>query len=284
MTITVTGSTGFIGRHLLPMLRSRGHAVHNISGRSIATGGEPVLPQCGAVIHLAGETVAQRWTAEAKRKIRDSRVEGTRHLLAAMGKAAVPPMALLGASAVGIYGSRGDEVLDETSPPGSGFLADLTKQWEAEASAAEAIGIRVVSLRFSVVLGRDGGGFPKIARLFRFGVGGRLGSGTQWMPWIHIHDAAAMIVLALENTNVRGPLNVTAPQPVMNREFAVSLASALHRPAIFPVPEFALRLVLGEMAEAVLSSERVVPRAAAAAGFDYSFGDLGAALCDLTGH
>jgi hypothetical protein len=239
------------------------------------------LDGADAVVHLAGETVAQRWTASAKQRIRSSRIEGTRTLVSALGRLPRRPAVLLAASAVGIYGSRGEEILTESSSPGGGFLADLTKEWEAAANTAESLGIRVVNLRFGVVLGRDGGAFPKMVRPFRFGVGGRLGSGRRWMPWIHVEDAVKMIAFALDNATLRGPLNVTAPNPVTNREFMRRLAAALHRPGFAFVPRFALKIVLGEMAEMLLGSARVLPAVAEAAGFMFRHPDLVSALRDL---
>jgi uncharacterized protein (TIGR01777 family) len=277
MIVAMTGATGFIGRHLSAQLRSAGHDVRPLRREWSAT----ELDSVGAVIHLAGETVAQRWTASAKQRIRSSRIEGTRSLVSALGKSTTRPVVLLAASAVGIYGSRGDEILTETSSPGSGFLADLTKDWEAEAGAAESLGIRVVNLRFGVVLGRDGGALPKMVRPFRIGVGGPLGSGRQWMPWIHIEDAVSMIAFALDNTALRGPLNVAAPNPVTNREFTRRLAAALHRPGFAFVPGFVLRLILGEMSGMVLGSARVLPGVAEAAGFRFRHPDLASALRDL---
>jgi uncharacterized protein (TIGR01777 family) len=276
MIVAITGATGFIGRQLSARLQAEGREI-----RALGRGWNPSeLDGVGAVIHLAGETVDQRWTIAAKQRIRSSRIEGTRGLVAALSKSK-PPEVLLAASAVGIYGSRGDEVLIETSSRGSGFLADLATDWEAEAAVATSLGIRVVNLRFGVVLGRDGGAFPKIVRPFRFGVGGRLGSGRQWVPWIHIEDAVEMVAFALDNTAVRGPLNVAAPNPVTNREFTTRLAAALHRPSFVFVPRFALKIILGEMSGMVLGSARVLPAAAETAGFRFRHPDLVSALRDL---
>jgi uncharacterized protein len=292
MTITLTGATGFIGKHLIPVLQTQGHELRTLGRRATtnlpfyawSSSTEPpeaALGHTGAVIHLAGETVAQRWTTEAKRRIRATRIDGTRNLVSALAKAAHRPAVLLAASAVGIYGSRSDDILTETSRRGAGFLADLTSEWETAARAAEHLNIRVVNLRFGVILGRDGGAFPKMVKPFRFGAGGRLGSGKQWMPWIHVLDAVRLIAFALGDASINGPLNVTAPEPASNALFTRRLAASLHRPAFMAVPRLALKLVLGEMSEAVLASARVIPAVAQAAGFGFRFPDLDSALGDL---
>lgn len=292
MNILMTGATGFIARHLIPKLRSEGHQLCTLGRRPLEglsffewnSSREPpaaAFESRGAVIHLAGETVAQRWTTEAKRRIRESRIEGTRHLVATLSKIGKKPPVLLSASAVGIYGSRGDELLTEASPRGSGFLADLTAEWEAANCAAEPLGIRVVNLRFGLILGRDGGALPKMLTPFRLGLGGKLASGRQWTPWVHIEDVADLILFAIGNTELRGAVNVTAPNPVTNADFTRALAAALDRPGFMTVPAFALKLALGEMSEAVLSSTRVVPAAAQAAGFHFTYPELEPALRDL---
>lgn len=293
MKIILTGATGFIGGHVIRKLNAAGHEIEVLGRRPVKplpfhewdSSREPRAETlaCDAVIHLAGETVAQRWTPQAKQRMRDSRVEGTRHLAAALAKAAANggPRVLVSASAVGIYGSRGDEVLTEVSERGSGFLADLTADWEAAARAAEPFGIRVVHLRFGLVLGRDGGAFPKMLTPFRLGLGGRLGSGTQWVPWVHIEDVASLAVFALLSDTLQGPVNVTAPHPVTNADFTKTLGHVLHRPSFMAVPEFALRAALGEMSEALLASERAIPAAAQTAGFPFRYADLESALRDL---
>ena len=293
MNILLTGATGFIARHLIPKLSAQGHHLSTLGRRPLEqlpffewdSSREPppdALESCDALIHLAGETVAQRWTAEAKRRMRESRINGAQHLVAALSKTAHKPAALLSASAVGIYGSRGDELLTEASPRGSGFLADLTQEWEAATRGAESLGIRVVNLRFGLVLGRDGGALPKMLLPFRLGLGGKLASGKQWLPWVHIEDTARLILFALDNSSLRGPINVAAPHPVTNADFTRALAAALHRPGFMTVPAFALKLALGEMSEAVLSSERVVPAVAEAAGFHFVYPGLESALRDLS--
>lgn len=293
MNIALTGASGFVARHLIPKLREAGNEVRTLGRRPLDSlpfydwdaSKEPAreaLESCDAVIHLAGETVAQRWTADAKRRIRASRIDGTANLGAALSKLAKKPEVLLTASAVGIYGSRGDEVLTEASAAGSGFLAELCEEWEACARQAESYGIRVVHLRFGVILGADGGAFPKMARPFRMGAGGRLASGRQWMPWVHVDDAIELILFALREKDIRRAVNVSAPNPVANAEFTKILAGALHRPALVPVPGFALKLALGEMSEAVLASLRVIPAVAKEAGFRFTYPELAPALTHLT--
>jgi len=281
MNITVTGATGFIGERLVRNLLEAGHSVHALGrkrSRTLppavrfsewnSTEAEPAaesLAAADAIIHLAGEPVAQRWTPEAKQRIRSSRVDGTRNLVSALSKQSQRPQVLVCASAIGYYGSRGDEILTEKSDPGRDFLAQVVVDWEQSAREAEALGIRVVPLRFGVVLGKDGGALPKMLPPFRLGLGGRLASGQQWMSWIHVDDVIGLIRFALENSTVRGPMNATA----------------LHRPAILPVPRFALKLLFGEMAEVILGSQRVIPQAARSAGFQFEYPELRPALVRL---
>jgi len=272
--VAIAGASGMIGKRLQQKLVEGGHTVDVIPrGRSVAA-------EADAVIQLAGEPIAQRWTEAAKKRISDSRVEGTRRLVQALAAQSKRPSVLVCASAVGIYGSRRDEILTESSAPGGGFLPSVVIEWEKAARNAEELGIRVVSLRFGVVLG-NGGALAKLLTPFRFGAGGRLGSGRQWMSWIHIDDAVRLIQFAIENTALKGSINATAPHPVTNDEFTRRLATALHRPAIFPVPGFALKLVFGEMSEVLLDSQRVLPVAAQAAGFRFQYPELSAALVDI---
>jgi len=276
MTVAITGASGLIGTRLQQRLLEAGHTVYAISRAG------PV-PTCDAMVHLAGEPIAQRWTEAAKKRIYDSRVEGTRRLVNALKAQSDRPGVLVCASAVGIYGSRGDEILTETSAPGTGFLPRLAEDWEQAARTAEALGIRVISLRLGVVLGH-GGALAKLLLPFRLGVGGRLGSGRQWMSWIHIDDAVDLIQFAIESAAgiaLYGSVNATAPHPVTNDEFTRRLASALHRPAIFPVPAFALKLLFGEMSEVLLDSQRVLPAAAQAAGFHFQYPELAPALSSI---
>ena len=272
MIVAVTGASGFIGRRLTERLRAGGHTVREISLRS----GPPVVPVCHAVVHLAGEPVAQRWTRSARDRILKSRVEGTKSLVKALSEH--PPPVLISASGIGYYGSRGDDILTETSKPGADFLAEVVLGWERAARSAEQIGIRVVPLRFGMVLGRGGGALKKMLLPFRLGLGGRLGTGKQWMSWIHLQDLISLIGFAIESGQCKGAMNAVAPHPVTNAEFAHDLARALHRPAIFPVPELALKLLYGKMSGVILGSQRVVPEAALQAGFEFRFPELGPAL------
>jgi uncharacterized protein (TIGR01777 family) len=248
-----------------------------------------VFAGCGAVVHLAGEPVAQRWTASARERILSSRVESTRSLVAALRSQ--PPRVLVSASAIGYYGSRGDEILTEKAAPAADFLGTVCEGWEQEARAAEQFGVRVVTLRIGVVLGstfggafrHPGGALAQMLLPFKLGVGGRLGSGRQWMSWIHLDDLTALIEFAIVNAAFSGPVNATAPNPVTNAEFTRELAAVLHRPAIFPVPAFALKLLFGEMSQVLLGSQRVIPEAALRAGFQFRYSDVGRALAASLG-
>jgi uncharacterized protein (TIGR01777 family) len=246
-------------------------------------GSPPVesLAQADTIVHLAGETVAQRWTPEAKRKIRQSRVGGTQRLVQSLPALARRPSALVCASAIGRYGSRGDEILTEPSPPGQGFLSELCVEWEETARLAEALDVRVVCLRTGVVLGRGGGVLAKVLPVFRWGAGGRLGSGDQWMSWIHIDDLVRLILFVMEHPEVHGPVNATAPNPVTNSEFTDTLAGVLRRPAFMHVPAVALQTLFGEMAEVLLGGQRVLPSAAESAGFQFEYPVLRQALQQL---
>ena len=276
MNIAITGASGFLGRHVAERLRQ--HSIRAVSTRTGVSARD--FAGCDAVIHLAGEPVAQRWTPQVRERIRTSRVDGTRAVVEAMRRD--PPKVLLSASAIGYYGSRGDEILNESAKPGDDFLARTCLAWEREAFAAEQFGVRVAALRISLALGRDGGALQKMLLPFRLGAGGRLGAGTQWMAWIHVDDLAEMFAFALEN-DVRGVWNAASPNPVTNAGFTRELGGALHRPAILPVPAFALKILFGEMAGVILGSQRAVPEAALHAGFSFRFADLSAALRDLVG-
>ncbi len=276
MKAAISGANGFIGRRLAERLRDAGLVVRPFSLRS----GSPLdeaLEGAGAVVHLAGEPVSQRWTPEVKRKILESRVEGTRRVIEAMSTLSPRPEAFLCASAVGIYGSRGDEVLTEQSARGAGFLADVCEQWEKEAGLAESLGMRVVKLRIGIVLGREGGALASMAAPFKAGVGGPIGSGRHWMSWIHMDDLVRLVEFAIGHP-LSGAVNATAPNPARNADFARALGAALHRPVLFPTPAFALRLAFGEMSEIILASQRVLPQAAQRAGFEFQYPDLGPAL------
>jgi uncharacterized protein (TIGR01777 family) len=280
MKVAITGASGLIGKRLQQRLAEAGHTTRPIPrGATDSELGE-ILAWADSVVHLAGEPVAQRWTAGAKKRIHDSRVEGTRRLVSALSALSSRPRVLACASAVGYYGSRGDQILTEASAPGSDFLAGVVVRWEEAAQLAEPLGIRVVRLRLGMVLG-PGGALAKLLPPFRLGFGGRLSSGHQWMAWIHLDDAVNLILFAMSYPVIRGVVNATAPHPVTNQEFTDRLAGALHRPAIFPVPAFALRLAFGEMSEMLLASQRVLPTVAKSAGFRFQYPDLQSALTNI---
>jgi uncharacterized protein (TIGR01777 family) len=205
-------------------------------------------------------------------------VDGTRQVVQTLAVLKARPAVLISASAIGIYGSRGDEMLTESSPPARDFLGDVAVEWEREARTAEALGVRVVIPRFGVILARDGGALKKMSPPFKLGIGGRIGNGKQWMSWIHIDDVVRLIAFAIANESVRGPVNAVSPNPITNAQFTHELARALHRPAIFPVPLFGLQILFGQMAEIVYASQRVIPEAALRAGFEFKFPELSAAL------
>jgi uncharacterized protein (TIGR01777 family) len=272
MRVAVSGSTGLIGGALVERLRREGHTVARLvrSAKDASAGDIAWDPDAGtldpaalegfdAVVHLAGENVGTRWTDEKKRRIRDSRINGTRLISESISRLARRPRVLVQASATGIYGDRGDEALDESSAPGSGFLAEVCRDWEGASGHAESAGIRVVKLRFGVVLTAKGGALEKLMLPFRMGVGGRMGSGRQWMPWISLEDAVEVILRAIRDERLRGPVNAIAGS-VRNTEFTDALARALHRPALLPVPAFGIRALMGQMAdEALLASQRAEP-------------------------
>jgi hypothetical protein len=237
------------------------------------------LARCDACVHLAGEPVAEgRWTPEKKRRIRESRLRSTENVAAVVGSRA--PAVLVSGSAVGFYGSRGDEVLDESSPPGDDFLAEVSRSWEEAARAAER-SARVVLLRTGIVLARDGGALPKLVRPFRLFAGGPLGDGAFWQPWIHLADEVGLVLLALDDEQARGPMNAAAPEPARNRDLARAIGRVLGRPSALPTPALAVRLAIGEVASVVLASQRAVPKKALALGYRFRFPDLEGALRDL---
>jgi uncharacterized protein len=225
--------------------------------------------------------VSGRWTRAKKRRMFESRVTGTRHLVTTLSQLACPPRVLISASAVGYYGSRGDELLDETSVPGQGFLAELCTAWESAATTATVLGVRVVLLRTGIALGRDGGALPRMLPPFRWGFGGKLGDGRQWMPWIHVDDLVRAILFLIENTTLAGPVNASSPQPVTNAEFTRSLGRALQRPTWCTLPAPVLHVALGEFAHVLLGSQRAMPYVLARAGFTYQFPELDRALHDI---
>jgi uncharacterized protein (TIGR01777 family) len=289
MKILVSGATGLVGTALVGALAIDGHTVCRLVRPQTKTAGgthgafdvawNPETGELGgaavgadAVVNLAGASIADgRWTESRKRTLRTSRVDATRALVAALGKMNAKPTVLISASAIGFYGNRGDEVLTEASVPGSDFLSDLARDWEAEALRAEALRTRVVLPRFGIILAKQGGALPKMMLPFRFGAGGRIASGKQWMSWVALDEVVEIIKFALNTRDLRGPVNVVAPEPASNSEFTQALASALHRPSFFPIPALALKLAIGEMAEALLlSSQRVKPAVLARIGYRFS--------------
>jgi uncharacterized protein (TIGR01777 family) len=275
MNIGITGATGFIGRRLTQRLQEQSHSIRAISVRTPPQPHE--LDHCDAVIHLAGEPVDQRWTAAAKQRIVESRVNSTRALIEAMRSQ--PPKVLINASAVGYYGSRGDEVLTEDTSPGSDFLSSVCVAWEREAVEGEKLGVRVVRLRIGIALGAAGGALARMLPPFRLGLGGRIGSGRQWMSWVHIDDLCNLAEFALREEGVKGAINATSPNPVTNAEFTRALSRTLHRPAVLPIQPAALKLLFGEMSEVLLlASQRVIPQAAVRAGFAFQHADIREAL------
>ena len=305
MRIMVTGATGFVGRPLCARLLQEGHSVvaltrnaeraQGVLGqevRCLMWGSEKDLKwqeavqEVDTIVHLAGESVgAERWTAEYKRKIHDSRIFTTRALVEAIGRAAPQPKALICASAVGYYGDRKDETLTEASPPGNDFLARTCQQWEAEACKAETPGLRVARMRIGIVLGRGGGALeqmlyplPLPVSPFKLGLGGPIGSGRQWFPWIHLEDVVGLFAWAATTEGIGGAFNATAPNPVTNADFVHAIGRILHRPTVAPVPAFLLKTMLGEFAEVLLGGQRALPTAAQQAGYRFRYERLEEAL------
>ena len=298
MRILVSGASGLVGSALVTALESAGHSVVRLVRREpaanaanevrldpmidppLATPAEAGKPQgFDAVVHLAGESVAGRWTAAKKARIRESRVQGTRMLASALSRSDPRPEVMVCASAIGIYGNRGDELLREESAPGSDFLADVGKEWEEATTPAARVGIRVVSLRIGVVLSPRGGALGRMLTPFRMGAGGRIGSGNQWMSWITLDDLVSVIQHAVATDSLRGAVNAVAPSPVTNLDFTRALGQALHRPTLFPMPAFMVRLIFGEMGEALLlGSQRVDCAKLLASGFKFRHPELKPAL------
>lgn len=297
MRVTVTGATGLIGRAVVDRLLERGDEVTVLSRdpqRAREKLGDDVIAHAwrpeqerapldalagrDAVVHLAGENVAQRWSADAKRRIDESRRKGTANLVAGLRAAEPRPRVLLSASAVGYYGPHGDEEVTEDTPPGDDFLAGVVVAWEAAAREAEDLGLRVVLLRTGIVLDKDEGALGTMITPFKLGVGGPVAGGKQFMAWIHLDDVAGMYLAALDDERWSGPVNVSAPEPVSNRSFSKALGTALHRPAIAPVPKLALKALYGEMSEIVTTGVRAVPARATELGYDYRHPDLDEAL------
>ncbi len=295
MRVTVTGATGLIGRRLVRELAGRGDEVTVLSrdaagahrdlgveavGWGPSTGAAPSTALSGrdAVVHLAGEPVAQRWNDEVKKRIRRSREEGTARLIEGIEQADPRPSVLVSSSAVGYYGPRGDEEVTEDTPPGDDFLAEVCVAWEREARRAEELGLRVALIRTGVVLDKDGGALKTMLPPFKLGAGGPVAGGDQYMPWIHVDDLVGIYLAALDGSDWSGPVNATAPAPVTNRDFSKALGRALHRPAVLPVPALALRLLYGDMAEIVTEGQRALPRRAEELGYAFAHADLDEAL------
>lgn len=293
--VVLAGASGLIGSALTRAIRGEGFEVRRLVRRPPSAPDEAfwdpgkgvldprVLEGAAAAVNLAGRSLAPgRWTAAVRREIVASRVQSARLLVETIGRTAARPPAFISASAIGYYGDRGDELLTESSPPGRGFLADLVQAWEAEARQAEALGVRVACTRFGLVLARGGGALRPLSLAFRLGLGGPLGSGHQWWSWVHLDDVVGAILMALGNPALDGPVNVVAPEPVTNRDFARTLGAALRRPAVIPAPAFALRLLLGAAAdEMLLASQRVHPTRLQEAGFAFRWPSLRPALVDL---
>jgi uncharacterized protein len=300
--VTVTGASGLLGTRLVRELRDRGDDVtvlsRNPERAREALGGDvearawdpsaepaPVEALAGrdAVVHLAGENVAQRWTDESKRRINDSRELGTRNLVAGLRAAEPRPAVLVSSSAVGYYGPHGDEPLPEDTPPGDDFLARVCVVWEREAQAAEELGMRVVRVRTGVVLDKDGGALGKMLPFFKAGAGGPVAGGRQLMPWVHADDVAGIYLRAIDDAGWSGAVNATAPEPVTNKAFSKALGRALHRPAIAPVPAFAIQLLYGDMSEIVTKGQNAIPARTTELGYRHRYADLDDALRSAVG-
>jgi uncharacterized protein (TIGR01777 family) len=286
MRLGITGATGFIGRHAARLAAARGWEVIPFSRqprdertRRFVPGEPADVEGLDAVLHLAGEPVVGRWTSDKRRRIMDSRVLGTRSIVEGFARAAHPPRVLVSASGIGFYGDTGDREVDENSPAGSGFLAEVCRAWEAEAMRVRDA--RVVLLRIGLVLGREGGTMKRLLPVFRAGLGGRLASGRQWMSCIHVDDIAGLALWAIETEALRGPLNGVMPHPVTNADFTRIVARAVHRPAFLPAPAFVLRAVLGDMSSLLLDSSRVRPAVAENLGYRYDFSDVAEAVDEV---
>lgn len=296
MQLVITGATGFIGSALCSRLLEQGHALTLFTRGAPRDSGGPnkrwlhwtpgalrewksALDGADGAVHLAGEPIAEKkWSAAQRQRIEQSRIDSTRSLVQAIAAAEHKPKFLISASAVGYYGPRNDEIITEEAEPGSDFLSALCRAWEAEAMEAEAFGVRVVRLRTGIVLGRGGGALAKMAEPFKYFVGGKLGSGRQWMSWIHLEDEVRLIIELMHNSQASGPVNATAPNPVTNKEFCETLGQVMHRPCWATVPAFALRLALGEMADMLLTGQRVIPAVAQKLGFEFRYPNLRDAL------
>jgi len=284
MIIGITGATGFVGQAVQTAAQKRGDEVILFSrragdGRRTFSFTRPLdVSGCNGLVHLAGESILGFWTADKRRRILESRVEGTRRLVEGIAAAKEKPSVLVSASAIGYYGDTGDRIADEDSAAGKGFLAEVAQAWEREALKAEQYGVRVVLLRIGFVLGRDGGAMKMIKPVFKAGLGGRLGSGRQWMSCIEVDDLAAMVMESLHQRGISGPMNAVMPDPVTNSGFTKAIAQAAHRPALFPAPAFVLRLGLGDLSHLLLDSQRIVPKRFGERAFSYRFPTIDTAM------
>jgi uncharacterized protein (TIGR01777 family) len=302
MRILVSGSTGFLGTALVEKWARQGHTIARLvrpgtdrksaaETQTQSVRWDPVSAEfdaagaegADALVHLAGASIAGgRWNPSRKSLLRTSRVDATRHLIGALAKLQRPPRVIVAASAVGYYGNRAEETLSETSAPGDDFLCGVCREWEAEARRGTAFGARVVNLRFGIILATHGGALPQMVTPFKFGVGGRLGDGRQWMSWLTLEETVGIVDFALQSSGLTGPVNAVTPNPVRNSEFTKVLAKALRRPALFPAPAFALRLALGEMADALLLvSQKVVPSKLVDSGYSFLQANLTEALANV---
>jgi hypothetical protein len=296
MNILITGGTGFIGKVLSRELRSSGHNViittrgpgdskGRLTWRLPSLIPAEVISDIDAVINLAGESIAAgRWTQKRKEHILSSRIDTTHALVESMRNAEPKPRVLISASAIGYYGAHEDVDITEDTPPGSDFLAEVAKSWEAEALKAQDLGVRVVIVRFGTVLESDGGALPRMAKPFKFFLGGPVGSGRQWFSWIHRDDLIGIIKYALDNETITGPLNVTSPHPITNRDFSSALGRALGRPSWLPVPGFVLRIVFGELADILLTGQKVLPQRLLKAGYEFKYPEIDGALKAIFTH
>jgi uncharacterized protein (TIGR01777 family) len=294
MHIGITGASGFIGRQIVELARLQGHRVIGFSRKQNAQiegcqeirafGPQMDLNDVQAMVHLAGEPILGLWTKNKRERILRSRIEGTRWVVEAIARAARKPEILVSASGAGIYGNRGEEILTESSTPDiSDFLGQVASAWESEGKKAETAGARYVALRIAMAMGRDGGAIPLIKSIFRYGLGGNLGNGKQWMPWIHVADIAGLALHAVQQTGARGPLNAAGPVPIRNEEFTRAMGEVLKRPAFLSVPSFVLKTLLREESALVLNSQRIIPETALKTGYQFKYPDIRSALRNIFG-